>query len=102
MSIMFKRRKHCVTTDNVYSHGLIRVDSLIFYYIYINKSFFTLWSITMKWINLWSENKADYIIFNLILQLLFCTKAKKKNIGKSRKRNMILRCLCPHLACVAL
>ena len=38
------------------------------------------------------------IAFNLILQPLFCTKAK--NIRESRKRNMLLKCLCPHVGYV--
>ena len=39
------------------------------------------------------------IAFNLIPQPLFCTKAK--NIRESRKRNMILKCLCPHVGYVS-
>ena len=37
--------------------------------------------------------------FNLIPKQLFYTKAK--NIRESRKRNMILKCLFPHVGCVA-
>ena len=36
----------CVYAIYIYSHGQIRVDTLLFYYI-INKSFFTLLAITM-------------------------------------------------------
>ena len=57
----------------------------------------------MKWINLWiNKFRIIYlhkIALNLKPQQLFCTKAK--NISESRKRNMILKCLCPHVECVA-
>ena len=39
------------------------------------------------------------IACNLFPQRLFCTKAK--NVRESRKRNMILKCLCPDVGCVA-
>ena len=58
----------------------------------------------MKWTNLLIKNFEDNIYihefaFNLIPQQLFCTKAK--NIRESRKRNMILKFLCPQVGCVA-
>ena len=61
---------------------------------------------TMKWINLLiKKNRRLYLIktaFNLTPQQLhvFCTRAK--TIQESRKRNMILKCLCSHVGCVAL
>ena len=66
------------------------------------KLYFTLVSVTMKWINLWIENFKGYIFryeisFNLLPQQLFLRKAK--NLRESRKRNMILKCLCPHVGC---
>ena len=56
----------------------------------------------MKWLNLWMKKirrlYLHEITFNLIPQQLFCTKAK--TIRESRKK-MILKCLCPHVGCVA-
>ena len=56
----------------------------------------------MKWINLWIEKFCRLylheIVFNLIPQQLFCTKAM--NSG-SQEKTMILKCLCPHGGCVA-
>ena len=57
----------------------------------------------MKWVNKSMDKKNLQIIptqiaFNLPLQL-FCIKAK--NIRESRKRNTILKYLCPHIRCVA-
>ena len=68
-----------------------------------NKSFFTLLSITLKWESLWIKPFCrlylNEIAFNLIPQQSFCTKAIY--IRKSRKTNMILKCLCPDVGCVA-
>ena len=54
---------------------------------YINKSLFTLLSITMKWINLWIKNFADYIYTKLpLIQYNNSFFAQKqKNIRESRK-----------------
>ena len=58
----------------------MKVDTLIFYYKLVNKSFFTLLSIPMKWINLLT---------------------KKLQIISTRNclQNMILKCLCPRVEC---
>ena len=51
----------------------------------------------MKWINLLVKNVADYIYMKLPsvwYQNNYFTQ-------KQKKRNMILKCLCPHVECVA-
>ena len=54
----------------------------------------------MKWICLWLKNFEGSIYSEIAFYLqLFCIKAK--NIRESRKRNMIMKCLCPHVGCVA-
>ena len=57
----------------------------------------------MKWINCMDKRFPGLylheIAFSSVPQQLFCTKAN--NISESRKRNMILKCLCPHIRCVA-
>ena len=72
-----------------------------YFIIYIiNKSFFTLLSITTKWINLWIKKFASTRNWHQFVTTRVILHKKQKNIRESRKRNMFLKCLCPHVGCV--
>ena len=61
-------------------------------------SYFTIYYLSMdkKIFRLYQHE----IAFSLVPQQLVCTKVK--NIRESRKRNMILKCLCPHVGCTCI
>ena len=82
--------------SEIYSQGQIRVDTLIFYYI-LSINPYSL-QVDKSMGKKFRRLHLHKIAFNLVPQQLFCTKAK--NIRESRKRNMILKCLCPHVGCV--
>ena len=71
----------------LYSHGQIRSGHLNSLLYIINKPFFTLLSITMRWISLWIKNFEVYIYTKL--PSILCHNSyfayKQKNIRESRK-----------------
>ena len=56
----------------------------------------------MKWINLWIKDFADYI-YTKLPSIYYHNSyfTQKQKISGVKEMNMIMKCLCPHVGCVA-